>query len=55
MLTIEDARLKRDFIHELTPANQKFLERRNGTFEAVLTGKGQEDCLVESLVVQQAH
>ena len=37
---IEEARLKRDFIHELTPANQKFLERRNGTFEAVLTGKG---------------
>lgn len=43
MLTIEDvrkaieeARLKRDFIHELTPANQKFLERRNGTLEAVL-------------------
>jgi hypothetical protein len=55
MLTIEEVRRKRDIMHELTPANQKFLERRNGTFEAVLTGKGQEDCLVESLVVRQAH
>lgn len=48
---IEEARLKRDFIHELTPANQKFLERRNGTFEAVLTGKGLEKCLIPEVGV----
>ena len=48
---IEAAKLKRDFMHELTPANQMLLSRRNGTFEAVLTGKGDEKCLIPEVGV----
>lgn len=39
---IEAAKVKRDFMYELTPANKELLSKRNGTFEAVLTGKGDE-------------
>ena len=48
---IEAAKIKRDFINELTPANKEFLSRRNGTFEAVLTGKGNEKCLIPEVGV----
>ena len=48
---IEEARLKRDFTHELTPANKEFLSRRNGTYEAVLTGRGDEKCLIPEVGV----
>ena len=30
---IEAAKVKRDFMYELTPANKQILSRRNGTFE----------------------
>lgn len=44
---IEEAKLKRDFTHELTPANKEILRKMGGgTFEAVLTGKGDEKCLI---------
>ena len=43
---IEDAKLKRDFMHELTPVNRQILSRRDGTFEAVLTGNKSEKCLI---------
>ncbi len=48
---IEEARLKRDFTQELTPANKDFLSRRNGTYEAVLTGKGNEKCMIPEVSV----
>lgn len=48
---IESAKEKRDFMHELTPANKELLSRRNGTFEAVLTGKGEEKCLIPEVGV----
>lgn len=44
--SIEESLLKRDLLHELTPANKELLSRRIGTFEAVLTGKGDEKCLI---------
>lgn len=38
---------KRDFKHERTPANSQLLkEKCGGTFEAVVTGNGQEKCLI---------
>ncbi len=48
---IEAAKVKRDFMSELTPANKQFLSKRNGTFEAVLTGKGDEKCLIPEVGV----
>jgi hypothetical protein len=48
---IETTKIKRDFIHELTPANKEILSRRNGTFEAVLTGRGDEKCLIPEVGV----
>ena len=48
---IEAAKEKRDFMHELSPANKIILSRRNGTFEAVLTGKGDEKCLIPEVGV----
>lgn len=48
---IEAAKVKRDFMYELTPANRQILSRRNGTFEAVLTGKGDEKCLIPEVGV----
>ena len=48
---IEEAKVKRDFMNELTPANKQILSRRNGTFEAVLTGKGDEKCLIPEVGV----
>lgn len=53
MMTIEEVRQaieaskeKKDIMYELTPANKMILSRRNGTFEAVLTGRGDEKCLI---------
>lgn len=44
---IEASQLKRDFIHELTPVNKEILRKMgSGTFEAVLTGNGDEKCLI---------
>ena len=44
---IETEKQKRDFMHVLTPANVAlFREMAGGTFEAVMTGKGEEKCLV---------
>ena len=44
---IRQAELKRDFRHEKTPANSMLLQNRNGgTFEAVLTGNGEEKFLI---------
>ena len=48
---IETAKVKRDFMYELSPANKQVLSRRNGTFEAVLTGKGDEKCLIPEVGV----
>lgn len=48
---IEAAREKRDIMYELTPANKKILSRRDGTFEAVLTGRGEEKCLIPEVGV----
>lgn len=48
---IEMAKDKRDMFGENTPANKEFLARRNGTFEAVLTGKGDEKCLIPEVGV----
>lgn len=45
--TINKEKQKRDFMHELTPANAAlFRKMAGGTFEAVMTGKGEEKCLV---------
>ena len=44
---IHKEELKRDFLHEKTPANSKIMEQMcKGTFEAVITGKGNEKCLI---------
>lgn len=44
---IHDAELKRDFRHEKTPINSWLLNERNGgTFEAVLTGNGDEKYMI---------
>lgn len=48
---IEATKEKRDIMNELTPANKEILSRRNGTFEAVLTGKGAEKCLIPEVGV----
>lgn len=48
--TINKERLKRDFLHELTPANNEIIKANlNGTFEAVLTGNGNEKCLIPQI------
>ena len=45
--TINKEKQKRDFMQELTPANAAlFRQMAGGTFEAVMTGKGEEKCLV---------
>ena len=45
--TINKEKQKRDFMHELTPVNAAlFRKMAGGTFEAVMTGKGEEKCLV---------
>ena len=45
--TIDNEKQKRDFMHELTPANAAlFRKMAGGTFEAVMIGKGEEKCLV---------
>lgn len=45
--TIGKEKQKRDFMHELTPENAAILHKMvGGTFEAVMTGKGEEKCLV---------
>lgn len=45
--TIHNEKLKRDFLHEMTPANSMIMEKMcKGTFEAVITGKGNEKCLI---------
>ena len=47
ILTINKEKQKRDFMHELTPANAALFRKMvGGTFEAVMTGKGEEKCLV---------
>jgi len=44
---IHEAELSRDIMHELTPANKELLHKKGGgTFEAVLTGNGNEKCLI---------
>lgn len=45
--TINKEKQKRDFMRELTPANAAlFRQMAGGTFEAVMTGRGEEKCLV---------
>ena len=45
--TISREEVKRDFKHEKTPANSKLFKDRCGvTYEAVVTGNGQEKCLI---------
>lgn len=44
---IYEAKLKRDFLHEMTPANSYLLKQKGeGSFEAVYTGRGEEKCLI---------
>lgn len=43
---IEASKERRSFNFEQSPENKKFLSRRNGTFEAILTGKGDEKALI---------
>ena len=44
---IDKEEIKRDFRHEKTPANSTLLKLKcAGTFEAVVTGNGQELCLI---------
>lgn len=44
---IHKEELKRDFLHEKTSANSKIMEQMcKGTFEAVMTGTGNEKCLI---------
>ena len=44
---IHKEELKRDFLHEKTSANSKIMEQMcKGTFEAVMTGMGNEKCLI---------
>lgn len=51
ILAIEAAKMKSDLLNELTPENKAFLSRRDGTFEAVLIGKGDEKCLIPEVGV----
>mgnify|MGYP000000618427 FL=1 len=45
--TIHNEIVKRDLMYEHTPANKAILEQKcGGTFEAVLTGKGDTKCLI---------
>lgn len=47
MGTIAKEKKKRDFMHELTLANVAFFNKMvGGTFDAVMTGKGDEKCLI---------
>lgn len=46
---IHDAIEKRDFTHEFSPANQILLDLHLGTFQAVLSGKGDEKYLIPEL------
>lgn len=44
---IAASQLKRDLLHEMTPTNKEILRKMgSGTFEAVLTGNGDEKCLI---------
>lgn len=44
---IAEEKRKRDFMHETTPENTALLHKMcDGTFEAVVTGNGEEKCLV---------
>lgn len=47
--SIHDAIEKRDFTHEFSPANQMLLDQHIGTFQAVLSGKGDEKYLIPEL------
>ena len=47
LLAIEAAKQKRDIRHEMTPANSAILrEMSAGSFEAVMTGHGNEKFLI---------
>ncbi len=44
---IDNEKRKRDIRHEMTPANSQLMRQNGeGTFEAVLTGRGTEKCLI---------
>lgn len=47
--SIQEAVRKRDFIHEFSPANYALLSEHFGTFEAILTGRGNEKCLIPEI------
>ena len=45
--TINKEKKKRDFLGETTTVNATLLQQRiGGTFEAVMTGRGKEKCLI---------
>ena len=47
LAAIDAAKRKRDIRHEMTPANSAILkEKSEGTFEAVMTGRGNEKFLI---------
>lgn len=47
--SISKAIKARDFVGEFAPANIELLKQRLGTFEAVLTGNGNEKCLIPEI------
>lgn len=47
--SIRDAVRKRDLIHEFSPENYALLSKHFGTFEAILTGRGDEKCLIPEI------
>ena len=47
MEKIYASKLKRDYLHEMTPVNSDLLRQMgDGSFEAVYTGRGEEKCLI---------
>lgn len=44
--SIQEAIRKRDLIHEFSQENYVLLSKHFGTFEAILTGRGEEKCLI---------